>query len=438
MPQVINLQTQPSTAYQIASGLQGGIETLLAAYLKKKELDRQAEQDRRQAELFQMQKDAADLQTQSELRKLAEPDVLPGQRPVVPAIPPSEFVTPQEPVSPDGLPVTPAGTPPVIPLGPGLQAQEEPVRTVTLPGVTFKGKEVVPPTPRPQLYQSDVERARMEAKKAEARAEAEAKMEIIPNPDFDPTKPATASNSMMLPKSTVEKKMEQKRKDEEAASAAPTTKNIGGREMGWNPVTKKFDRDMGPAGKPSEAAGKWVWDNESGTSVYKTNDEIKSAPPGRYADVTTGRKASEAGEAGKTMQTLIENADTQLKRYEELNKGARRFVPAQVDAEKYVAWNAYLNALQSLGQIFGRTVLADQRVSDQDRAVYSQAIGSTSQIVNVLDPSEARRRLELLKKLNEDYRGKYPAQGKAEAAPTAGTTPAAPGMDSFLKKHGAK
>ena len=153
--------------------------------------------------------------------------------------------------------------------------------------------------------------------------------------------------------------------------------------------------------------GKWAWNTEKNTSEWMTPQALAEAPPGMYTDVTSGRMRGKGAEAGEAAQTLIENADQQLGRYEASNQGMGRLVPAQMSPTKAVAWNAYLNSIQTLAQLMGRTVLGDNRVSEQDRIAYANAIGSTSQIVNMLDPAEARRRLDLLKRLQNDYNQKY-------------------------------
>lgn len=209
------------------------------------------------------------------------------------------------------------------------------------------------------------------------------------------------------------KSQEQRQGWEETRPSSP--RDVEGREAALERALAIVAARGGGGG----GAGKWAWNTQTNAPEYVDDEKLKTSPPGLYADITTGRKGSESREVGENVDTLIQNADDRLARYEATMGGMRRFLPAQADPEKMVAFDSYRNALQSLGQLFGRAVLKDQRVSDQDRKVYSAAIGSTSQIINVLDPGEARKRLDLLKTLMQDYQAKYGGGGGA-AGPTGG------------------
>jgi hypothetical protein len=84
-----------------------------------------------------------------------------------------------------------------------------------------------------------------------------------------------------------------------------------------------------------------------------------------------------------------------------------RFVPSAVSPTKAVAWDRYKSTLQSAAQMMGRKILADNRVSDQDRQAYAATIGVPSEWITALDPTQARKRLDLLKSLAGDYESKY-------------------------------
>jgi hypothetical protein len=188
-------------------------------------------------------------------------------------------------------------------------------------------------------------------------------------------------------------------------------------------------------------AGKWAWDNETNGSVWVTPEQLTGAPPGKYSDVTTGRQGAAGASASQATTTLIDNADRALSRYEKLNSGWGRMVPAALSGPKAVAWDAYLTSLQTMAQMMGRTILGDNRVSDQDRVQYANAIGSTSQIINALDPTEARRRLDLLKELQTDYNSKYggvPQTGGAPPPPGGALAPLRGAGGSSGRKYGVR
>lgn len=103
-----------------------------------------------------------------------------------------------------------------------------------------------------------------------------------------------------------------------------------------------------------------------------------------------------------------------------------------LNPEKAVARQGYESKLGELAQVFGRTALRDNRVSDQDRQVYTAAIGQASEVLMTYDPSEARKRLNDLIALNEHYKRKYAnpganlqpltSHGSAPAGDPAGAT----------------
>jgi hypothetical protein len=179
------------------------------------------------------------------------------------------------------------------------------------------------------------------------------------------------------------------------------------REVDWARIAAMMAR-----GGQGGTARKPYWNVKEKRTDFLTNEEVGSVPQGTYTDVVTGRQAANSGDEG--MNTIVQNLDDSLANYEQSQKGLGMLVPSSMN----VAWDRYRSSLQSAGQIFGRQFLKDTRVSEQDREAYAKTIGQPDRWLTVLDPKEARRRLDLIKKMAQ----KYPevAGGGQGGEPTGG------------------
>lgn len=178
-------------------------------------------------------------------------------------------------------------------------------------------------------------------------------------------------------------------------------------------------------------AGKWAWNTKTNAAEYVTDEALKSAPPGLYTDVTSGRQRSSDIAVGENAATALGEMKDRLKRYEDTQKGLGRYVPAQMSPEKYVAWDAYRSSLQSMGQFFGRQMMKDARVSNEDRQAYANAIGVANQITTMLDPKEARRRADFLEQMMTHYQMKYGGLGTGEPSTGGAETMGTPQRRTF-------
>jgi hypothetical protein len=167
-------------------------------------------------------------------------------------------------------------------------------------------------------------------------------------------------------------------------------------------------------------ARKPYWNVKEKRTDFLTNEEVGSVPQGTYTDVVSGRQSATSGQQGEATSTLISNLDDALKGYEATQGGLGRFVPSAVSPTKAVAWDRYKSTLQSAAQMMGRKILSDNRVSDQDRQAYAATIGVPSEWITALDPTQARKRLDLLKSLAGDYESKYGGGGQGGEPPPAG------------------
>lgn len=135
---------------------------------------------------------------------------------------------------------------------------------------------------------------------------------------------------------------------------------------------------------------------EGGTVRWFPNTgEVVEAPEGLKGTVDARLDRSQA-KLGSTLNILIGETENLLTRYEKSLTGLGRILPTK---DRVVAGDAYKSMLGSMAQLFGRKVLEDQRVSDQDRRVYTQALGVANELIATLDPTEARRRLVFLKQI---------------------------------------
>jgi len=187
------------------------------------------------------------------------------------------------------------------------------------------------------------------------------------------------------------------------------------REVDWARIAAMMSRGG------QSAARKPYYNVAEKRTDFLTNDEIGAAPPGMYTDVTSGRAQANSGDEG--MNTIVQNLDDSLANYEQSQKGLGMLVPSSMN----VAWDRYRSALQSAGQIFGRQFLKDTRVSEQDREAYAKTIGQPDRWLTVLDPKEARRRLDLIKKMAQKYPEIAGAGGQGgEGGGGGGPTPPRP------------
>jgi hypothetical protein len=192
-----------------------------------------------------------------------------------------------------------------------------------------------------------------------------------------------------------------------------------------------FRDASGPDG--GGGAGKWAWNTETNSEEWVTPEKLNSAPTGLYTSSVSGRQAAGQQTNKDAMETITGNLDSALANYEATQQGGGRFIPSMLSPDKAVAWDRYQSALQSAGQAFGRKVLNDTRVSNEDRQAYAKTIGQTNEIMTMLDPTEARRRMNLLLQQEADYERKiaeYEAKhGRGGAPPPAGggRTPRATG-----------
>ena len=189
--------------------------------------------------------------------------------------------------------------------------------------------------------------------------------------------------------------------DQQAAAMDRLERTLAAREREGT-----LDREMARtlaeirrSGAGSGGARKPYWNVKEKRTDFLTNEEVGSVPQGTYTDVVTGRGQANSGDEG--MNTIVQNLDDSLANYEQSQKGLGMLVPSSMN----VAWDRYRSALQSAGQIFGRQFLKDTRVSEQDREAYAKTIGQPSRWLTVLDPKEARRRLDLIKKMSMKYPG---------------------------------
>ena len=190
------------------------------------------------------------------------------------------------------------------------------------------------------------------------------------------------------------------------------------REVDWARIAAMMSRGGGQGG--GGGARKPYWNVKEKRTDFLTNEEVGSVPQGTYTDVVSGRQSATAGQQGEATSTLISNLDDALKGYEATQGGLGRFVPSAVSPTKAVAWDRYKSTLQSAAQMMGRKILADNRVSDQDRQAYAATIGVPSEWITALDPTQARKRLDLLKSLAGDYESKYGGGGQGGEPPPAG------------------
>ena len=163
----------------------------------------------------------------------------------------------------------------------------------------------------------------------------------------------------------------------------------------------------GPAGGGNGGGGRWAWNTETNASEWVTPEKLYSAPPGMYTDPVSGRQGAGQQTNKDAMGRITGNLDSALTNYERTQEGMGRVVPSFASPDKAVAWDRYQSALQSAGQAFGRKVLNDTRVSNEDRQAYAKTIGQTSELMTMLDPTEARRRMQLLMENEADYEAKY-------------------------------
>jgi hypothetical protein len=163
----------------------------------------------------------------------------------------------------------------------------------------------------------------------------------------------------------------------------------------WDEYGRRTDvmRDR-PVGGGGLGVPKAVFNTETRQEEFLTPDQLRAAPPGKYSSTVTGRQQVGEETAQGSMDVLIKQADAVLNRYE----GSSIFSPL----EKAAAWSQYQSVIGSLGQVLGRSVLRDQRVSQQDREVYTNTIGLTSFVLAELAPDEARKRLDLLLRLRNE------------------------------------
>ena len=203
--------------------------------------------------------------------------------------------------------------------------------------------------------------------------------------------------------------------DQQAAAMERLEKTLTAREREGT-LDREMARTLAEIRRSGAGGGarKPYWNVAEKRTDFLTGEELAGVPQGTYTDITTGRqnatKSDQAGATGK----LIQNVDSALTQYEKTQEGMGRVVPSMLSPSKAVAWDRYQSTLQSAAQMLGRKVLQDNRVSDQDRQAYAKTIGQTSEILTMLDPGEARRRLDLLKSLDQDYEAKYGGGGEGE------------------------
>lgn len=203
--------------------------------------------------------------------------------------------------------------------------------------------------------------------------------------------------------------------DQQAAAMDRLEKTLSAREREGT-LDREMARTLAEIRKSGGGGGgarKPYWNVKERRTDFLTNEEVGSVPQGTYTDVVTGRGQANSGDEG--MNTIVQNLDDSLANYEQSQKGIGMLVPSSMN----VAWDRYRSALQSAGQIFGRQFLKDTRVSEQDREAYSKTIGQPNRWLTVLDPREARRRLDLIKKMAQKYPGIGEAGGEGgqDAAP---------------------
>lgn len=187
-----------------------------------------------------------------------------------------------------------------------------------------------------------------------------------------------------------------------------------------NDLAIALARIAATSGGGKQQARKPYWNVKEGRTDFLTPDELASVPQGTYTDVTTGRQGATSRQQSGSTRALIQNLDDSLAAYEKTQEGLGRMIPSALSPTKAVAWDRYQSGLQSAAQMMGRKILADNRVSDQDRLAYARTIGQTSELMTAIDPGEARRRLNLLKSLEADYTSKYGGgDGGDQPGPTA-------------------
>jgi hypothetical protein len=244
MPQVIYI---PRTSEPLRDALAGMIDGIRAR--QEREL-----QNRRMAlaQDAEARRAAAEKQAFEEARRRLDQERVDRQRgaeaeiarlaPQVSMFEPAAPTPMMEPAQPElGVPERPAGA---VPLG------GERLTSPLLTELTLPTGEKVPLTIQPSLEASQAET------QAETRRKALAGAIVFPK---DAAVPEDFRGRVFLPGLPGYDQARQVSDKFAAAlfreSKAPTTRNIGGRELGWNPATQRFDVDFGPSGTPKPAAG---------------------------------------------------------------------------------------------------------------------------------------------------------------------------------------
>ncbi len=242
-PQLVNVPLPPPVGFGDALS---GLGSVLHAYYQAK-----LEAEKRRQEQQQREQEAADRRAVAEAREFtiakAARDAsieeantpLPGERPTVEStvqVPtrsggslgtlmpafrsPIALGTPQPPMPAPVVPPEHRGS-----IGLTMPVPK-PVEQIRIPGLAWRGATVVPERSAPRIYAAEAlqqQRKRKAMEFADALQELGARTEIVESvrAGFRPT----------------------------PEPKAPPTLNIGGRQMGWNAATKRFDIDYGVAGK---------------------------------------------------------------------------------------------------------------------------------------------------------------------------------------------
>lgn len=204
------------------------------------------------------------------------------------------------------------------------------------------------------------------------------------------------------------------RKTNEAKQDWEDTRPASPRDQAnWNAAMERVMAAI--AGRDSgQKGGRWAWNTQTNSAEWVTPEMLSTAPKGLYTDPTSGRQGAATQSQREGMDKIVSNLESSLSDYEATQQGLGRVVPSVLSPAKAVAWNRYKNSLQSAGQAFGRKVLNDTRVSNEDRIAYANTIGQTSELMTALDPKEARRRAAQFFDAVQDYDTKY---GGGVAAP---------------------